>query len=355
MKIGTREIGPGEPVFVVAEISCNHAGSFDHALALINAAHAAGADAVKFQAYTPTEMTCQSDHPAYRLTEGPWAGRTLWELYTEAQTPLEWFPALTQHANFLGLVWFASVFGPESLAAMEALGCPAYKIASAEVTDLALVRAVAATGKPVLMSDGMATDGQLEAVVKMLWEWDGLDEEGDPISYSHFENLVALHCVSDYPSRPESYSLGCLQYESDLSDPFTRLGLSDHTTGNDVAVAAVALGACVIEKHLMLDLVRYGDGPAALPLDVGHSVTPIMFQHYVEAIRATEAMVRGTARRLSGDPWRRRLVYARDLPVGHVLEAEDVRTARCGAGRLPDDAPIGERLLIDVWAGDPVL
>src|SRR3990167_4608896 len=319
MNIAGGEVGPGQPVFVVAEISCNHVGRLDLALRLIDAAAEAGADAVKFQAYTPDEMTVRSEHPAYRLTEGPWAGRTLWDLYTEAQTLREWFPALIERAKARGLIWFASVFGTESLAFLEGLGCPAYKIASAEVTDLELVRAVAATGRPVLLSDGMAADR------RVLTAWDVMLESRPGYS------CAWLRCVSDYPADPASYSLAS---GGDWSENW---GLSDHTMTDTVAVAAGVLGACVVEKHLMLRVTEYGDGPASLPLDCGHSLTPPQFTAYVAAIRATEAMLRNTERKISGSQWRRRLVFARDLPAGHVIGPDNVRTARCGQGRGPGE------------------
>jgi len=345
MKIGTREIGYDQPVFVVAEISCNHAGSEQLAHQLIRAADRAGADAVKFQCYTPDELAPQSDHPAYILPDGPWAGRNLHDLYVQARTPFAWFTGLIHEAEDHGMHWFASVFGRDSLAFMESLDCPAYKIASAEVTDLALVRAIAATGKPVILSDGMATDDQVEAA------WDVIPAD-----------LVELRCVSDYPADPRSYSID--------RDTEYLWGLSDHTTGNDVAIAAVALGACVVEKHLMLDPEGYGcdckpellEGrhdsmcPYIAPLDVDHSVTEAQFFRYVRAIRATEAMLSNPERKISGSAWRRRWVYARGLPAGHVLEASDVRTARCAEGREADTAiPVGWTLSADVRAGDPVL
>lgn len=327
MKIGTREIGYDQPVFVVAEISCNHAGSEQLAHQLIRAADRAGADAVKFQCYTPDELAPQSDHPAYILPDGPWAGRNLHDLYVQARTPFAWFTGLIHEAEDHGMHWFASVFGRDSLAFMESLDCPAYKIASAEVTDLALVRAIAATGKPVILSDGMATDDQVEAA------WDVIPAD-----------LVELRCVSDYPADPRSYSID--------RDTEYLWGLSDHTTGNDVAIAAVALGACVVEKHLMLDSRDY----VTPPLDLDHSVTPDQFADYVRAIRATEAMLSNPERKISGSAWRRRWVYARGLPAGHVLEASDVRTARCAEGREADTAiPVGWTLSADVRAGDPVL
>lgn len=332
MRIGTRNIGPGSQVFIVAEMSCNHNGSLDLALRLIDAAKAAGADAVKFQLYTPDEMTCRSDHPAYRLTDGPWAGRTLWDLYSEARTPLTWLPRLAAHAEQAGILWFASVFGPESLAVAEACGCPAYKVASAEVTHLDLVRAMAATGKPVLISNGMvrSISPLVGTCLRVDTDW------------------LELLCVSDYPAHPEDYALG-------VSKP-NPWGVSDHTTTNTVAVAAVALGACVVEKHLMLTSGAYMVGNG-LPLDADHSIEPDEFRHYVAAIRASEAMLRNTELKLRGSQWRRRLVYARDLPAGHVLTEDDVVVKRCGEGLVPelDGMKSPWPLRHDVRMGDPVM
>lgn len=354
LTIAGREIGPGRPTFVVAEISCNHRGSLDLARKLVHAAKDAGADAVKFQAYLPSELAVDSDHPAHVMTEGPWAGRRLFDLYTEARTPLEWLPELFALARELDLIPFASVFGAESLAACEEwrVACEAYKIASAEVADLELVRAIAATGKPVMLSDGMSAAWELMRPVAEVHAITGL-------------RPLVLRCISEYPAAPESYGL------RDVTDAYGLIiidGISDHTLGNEVAIAAVALGACVVEKHLMLEPLEYADpdfprllphlavATAKFPLDADHSVTPTQFRQYVEAIRRTEAMMQPRKELpQTSNQWRRRLVFARDLPAGHIVNAADIRTARCAYGPEPSERSrlIGTALAYAVKAGDP--
>ena len=340
-EVGERKIGPGEPVFIVAEISCNHAGSLRRARALVRAAARAGADAVKFQAYTAREITCDSERPAYRIPRGPWAGRRLFDLYTEAATPYEWLPELFRLARDRGLYPFASVFGRPGLAAVRELRPALYKVASAEVTDAGLVEMIAGEGTPVVLSDGMATAEQLATALDIL---DGGDR------------AALLHCVSAYPAAPESYRLKLIRglVESGTTMP---VGLSDHTRGSTVAVAAVALGASVVEKHLMLPRWRYW----ARPLDAGHSEEPRDFAATVEAIRKAEGAMRGPAEvgrsAKAGAAWRRRLVFAHGIGRGRVLTEADVMTRRAGLGLEPDRlrSVIGQRLTVDVRRGDPVV
>lgn len=341
MRIGAHEIGRGHPVFVVAEIGPNHIGSYALATQLVREAAKAGASAVKFQVYTPDELTCDSDHPAYRMTSGPWKGRKLFDLYTDAMTPWEWMPPLMELADSLGMVAFASVFGPASLDYMESLGCPAFKIASAEVEDLDFVRLVASKGKPVILSDGLGREASNAATGVYA------RTTGD----HSCQNVAVLRCVSAYPATPDSYGLEPARDE--LGDPLP--GLSDHTLGTETAVAAVALGACIVEKHLRLASYDYPQGER--PHDYDHSIAPQDFASYVRAIRATEAMVNGKGERgTDSEQWRRRLVFARDLPAGHVLTREDVRTARCGEGTHPNMVVcvLGNATPADVKAGDPV-
>jgi len=360
MRIGEHEIGPGHPVAIIAEIGPNHAGSLDLAKRLIRAAKDSGADGVKFQCYEPSCLTMQSDHPAYRLTEGPWAGRTLWDLYSEAQTPFAWFPELAAECKRVGIPWFASVFSPAGLAVLEAVGCPAYKIASAEVLDLDLVRAVAATGKPVILSDGMATDDALRLAFRAVREAQGRDE-GDAA------DALGLHCVSEYPAGPCLYALAFHNHNRPhwQNWPLWAWGVSDHTLNDTLAVAAVALGACMVEKHLMLPEQDYLSASAGrqpshinderwLPLDYSHSITPSELARYVRAIRDTETMMVNTDRKLSGSQWRRRLVFARDLPAGHVLTTDDVTVKRCGEGAEPWEDVTTAKLPESVRQGDPV-
>jgi N-acetylneuraminate synthase len=354
--IAGRQLGPGHPVFIVAEISCNHRGSLDLARHLVHAAKDAGADAVKFQCYLPSELTMDSDHPTYVMTEGPWAGRRLYDLYTEAATPFEWFHELFALAHNIGLIPFASVFGSESLALMQSLACPAYKIASAEVEDLDLVRMVAETGRPVIFSDGMTKGPARAKMLRVLHDAQNRSE-------GEMSNALRLRCISEYPATPESYGLGDFIYR-DFNGPW---GISDHTLGNEVAIAAIALGACMVEKHLMLERDVYasrvirGDDPRRddyMPLDAGHSLTPAQFAEYVAAIRRTEAMMqpRNPDASQTSSQWRRRLVFARDIHAGERITNADLRTARCSMGLEPSERShvIGSAEY-DIKAGTPTL
>lgn len=254
-------------VLVVCEISCNHMGRLDYAHNLIDAAKHAGADAVKFQTFTPDDLTLDSHEPRFTLTSGPWAGRRLYDLYVEAMTPWDWFAELFAHVRDVGLIPLSSPFSVKAVEFLETLDCPMYKVASPEIGELDLLRAIKRTRKPAIVSTGCATEFDIRQVRRIL----GLATE-----------ITFLHCVSAYPAPPSQMNLHAM----------TRLpwpvGLSDHTTGILAAVCAVALGATVIEKHLML--------PDTRPLDYGHSVTPQVFGQMVEAIRETEAMLQPAAK-----------------------------------------------------------
>lgn len=333
------KVGAGQPVYVVAEVSCNHRGSLHLARELVKAAAWAGANAVKFQAYTPDELTCNSSRPAYMMKEGPWRGRYLWDLYQEARTPLEWLPELFALARVQGLVPFASVFGLESLSTVAALQPSLYKVASAEVADLGFVELVASEGLPVVLSDGMATTMQIARALTTLQE-----------------QAVLLHCVSTYPADLGQYSLPFIQQMAQSQVP---VGLSDHTVGTLMAPAAVAAGACMVEKHIVLPRWRYW--PGARPLDWDHSIRSAGFLDMVGKVRLVEysrqlppqlGRPEGTAK-----AWRRRLVFAYDMDPGVKITADLLRTARAGMGWEPDrlEAVVGRKLTVQVQAGDPVI
>jgi sialic acid synthase SpsE len=245
---------------VVAELSCNHLGKLPLAHDLIVAAKQSGADAVKFQTFTPDDLTLDSPDPRFTLTSGPWAGRRLYDLYVEAMTPWAWIPELFAHARELGMIAFATPGSVNAVAFLETHSCPMYKVASPEVGEMDLLRAIRNTGKPAIVSTGCATYADICSLQVGL---------GSP---------TFLHCVSAYPAPPASMNLHAM---TRLPTPY---GLSDHTTGILAAVCAVTLGAVMIEKHLML--------PDTRPLDYGHSVTPNVFGQMVEAIRETEAMLK---------------------------------------------------------------
>ena len=338
VEINGKKIGPGNPCFIVSEISCNHAGSFRRAKLLVRAAAMAGADAVKFQCFRPQELTVKSEHPAYVLQDTAWKGRTLWDLYSKAETPRAWLEDLFDLTRAYGLVPFATVFSEDGLRFLRGLGCPAYKIASAEVSNLDLVKAVRRTGKPVFLSDGMGTPKQVAAAIDELQE-----------------QAVLLKCVSEYPARARDYRLGLIQ---SLSGTVLPMGLSDHTLGSHLAVAAVAVGACVVEKHLMLHPEEYWWWNR--PLDRGHSVTPEGFAAMVGQIREIEAALalapRMGATTDTGASFRQRLVFRIDLPAGMKINTTYLRTARCSEGLEPDrwEDAYGRITKRAVRMGDPV-
>lgn len=325
---------------MVAEMSANHLGTLSRALELVDAAAAAGADAVKLQTWTPGTMVLDRD---YVLESGPWAGRNLAGLYEQAFTPWDWHEPIFNRAYAKGLVPFTSVFDLEALRFLEDLGCPMYKIASFEMVDLPLITAVARTGKPMIMSTGMADILEIELAVNAAHKGAA---DGPP-------DLTLLRCTSDYPANPSDAnlkSMGVLQLAFGHS-----VGLSDHTPGIGVAVVATAMGAEVIEKHLTLQ--RIDGGP-----DAGFSLEPAEFAMMVtECRRVVGCMGDGVMNTLSAeDPQRalrRSLHWAADRPAGHVLTAEDFTTARPANGAPISHLPalIGYRLAEDVEAGQPVM
>jgi sialic acid synthase SpsE len=240
--------------YIVAEMSANHLGSLDRALAIIDAAADAGADAIKFQLFEPERLA-----PDAAITEGPWKGRSTHDLYREAQTPRLWFPTLIERAQARGIDWFSSVFDADGLAFLESLDCPRYKISSFEIVDLDLIRAVAATGKLLIVSTGMATRNEIHKVMDLI----------------DAKQLTLLKCTSAYPAPIEEINLKSMCY-------LGRCGLSDHTLGNTVAIAATALGASVIEKHLTL--LRADGGP-----DAAFSMEPDEFRQMVTECRRARA------------------------------------------------------------------
>lgn len=267
IRIAGREIGPNQSVYVIAEMSANHGQSFERAVEIIHAAKDSGADAIKLQTYTPDTITIASDREEFRIGGGTlWDGRTLHDLYGEAYTPWEWQPRLKQAANDIGLDLFSSPFDSTAVDFLEGMNVPAYKLASCELVDIPLIQKMARTGKPLIMSTGMATIEEVEEAMQAARQ-------------AGAENIALLKCTSAYPAPPEEMNLRTIPELSRRFD--VPVGLSDHTMGFIVPSAAVALGACIIEKHLTLS--RSEPGP-----DSAFSLEPAEFKAMVNAVRTAE-------------------------------------------------------------------
>lgn len=338
--IAGRQIGADFPPYIIAEMSANHNGSLDAACAIIDRAKAAGADAIKIQTYTPDTLTLKSDLPDFQITDGLWEGRTLYDLYQWAHTPWDWHKPMFDHARQADITIFSSPFDTTAVDLLEDLNAPAYKIASFEAVDLALIRYAAATGKPMIISTGMADQ----------------DEIGEAIAAARdggCRELAILHCVSGYPAPAEDYNLRTL---ADMADRFGVVtGLSDHTLDNVTAVASVALGAALIEKHFTLD--RSGGGP-----DDSFSLEPAQLEALCRDSRTVwQAMGEVDYGRKSSEignvKFRRSLYFVKDLKAGDVVAADAVRSVRPGYGIAPRylDQIVGTTLRRDVAACSPVL
>lgn len=334
-----RNIGPGEPMYVIAEMSCNHHGRYEEAEAIVRAAKAAGADAIKLQTYTPDTMTLDSDQPWFKIKGTIWDGRGLYDLYREGMTPWEWHAPLKKLADSLGIHLFSSPFDPTAVEFLEKLGVPAYKIASFENGDLPLMRLVASKNKPVIMSTGTATPEEVDEAVATL-------------KSAGAKDLVLLKCVSAYPAPPEEMNLRAIRT---LSEKYgVSVGLSDHTLGSTVAVAAAALGACVLEKHLILS--RASGGP-----DAKFSMEPKEFADMIVALRAVSAALGDgkTDPSPSEGPsraFRRSLFIVKDVRAGEAFTSDNIRAIRPGNGLPPReyDALLGRKAIRDVRRGTPL-
>ena len=338
--IDGRQIGPGQPCYIVAELSANHHQRFEQAVELVRTAKACGADAVKLQTYTADTITIDCDTAHFQIGGGTlWEGKKLYDLYAEACTPWEWHPRLKALAESLGMACFSSPFDASAVEFLEQLGVPAYKIASFELVDLPLIRRVARTGKPMIMSTGMASIDEIAEAV-------------DTARVAGARDLVLLACSSAYPSPPEAINL---QRIPDLAARFdVGTGLSDHTLGIAVPIAAVAMGACVIEKHFCLS--RDEPGP-----DSAFSLEPREFQAMVDAVRTVEkALGRAEygvsqAERAS-QVFRRSLFVVKDVKAGERFTSESVRSIRPGNGLHTRhlDEVLGKEAACDIPRGTPL-
>jgi pseudaminic acid synthase len=331
-----REIGGSSAPYVVAELSANHNGSLERALLTIDAAHECGADAIKLQTYTADTITLDCDSPEFMIKGGLWDGYRLYELYAWAQTPYEWHQAIFEHARRVGITVFSTPFDESAVDLLESLNTPAYKIASFELVDLPLIRYVARTGKPMIMSTGMANEVEIEEAVAAAYG-------------AGCQDLVLLHCTSSYPAPMDQANLRQIP---ELTRRFgTPVGLSDHTLGTVASVASVAQGACMIEKHFTLS--RNDKGP-----DCEFSLEPHELQRLCEDVRdAWMALGRAGFERQPAEAgsavFRRSIYFVKDLPAGSIVGAEDIRRIRPGMGLAPKhfDDIIGRRLKTPVMRG----
>lgn len=339
-QIAGRTLNAAGSVYVIAELSANHNQDFDQAVQLIRAAKDVGADAVKLQTYTPDTLTIDCANEYFRVGGGTlWDGRTLFELYGEAYTPWEWQPKLKLIANDLGMDLFSSPFDPTAVDFLERMEVPAYKLASFEIVDLPLIRYVARTGKPMIMSTGMATLAEIDEAL-------GTAREAGATQ------IALLKCNSAYPAPPEEMNLRTIPH---LAEAFAvPVGLSDHTLGVAVAVAAVALGACIIEKHFTLS--RAVPGP-----DSAFSLEPAEFKAMVEAIRTAAKAVGHvsysvTEREAASRAFRRSLFVVQDVKAGAVFTDENIRSIRPGFGLHTRHLSqvLGRRAVVDIAQGTPM-
>jgi N-acetylneuraminate synthase len=337
--INGRPIGPEHPPYVIAELSANHNGRLETAMRIVEEAHKAGADAVKLQTYTPDTITLNADTEDFRIEGGLWGGRTLYDLYREAHMPWDWHAPLFEHARKLGITIFSSPFDRTAVDLLENLNAPAYKIASFEAIDLPLIRYVAQTGKPMIISTGMADAEEIQEAI-------------DAAKSAGCEALAILRCVSGYPAPASDYNLRTIP---DMIRRFGVItGLSDHTLDNTTAIASVAMGASLIEKHITLD--RNGGGP-----DDSFSLLPSELADLCRGAATAWAALGSVhygckSSELANVKFRRSLYFVKDLKAGDIVSSDAVRSVRPGYGAAPKhlESIIGRRVKVDQRANSPV-
>lgn len=337
--INGRKISANHEPYVIAELSANHNGSLETAFSLLNVAKNSGASAVKLQTYTADTITLNCDSDEFRIKGGLWDGRTLYDLYQEAHMPWEWHKPLFEYARKLDITMFSSPFDRTAVDLLEDLNTPAYKIASFEAVDLPLIKYVAATGKPMIISTGMADKEEIAEAIQAAY--DGGCKE-----------LAILHCVSGYPAPAEDYNLRTIQ---DMASSFNiPVGLSDHTLDNTTAIASVVLGACIIEKHFTLD--RNGGGP-----DDSFSLEPAELKQLCDGAKtAWQALGQVDYGRKSSEQgnaqFRRSLYFVKDMKAGDVIDETCIRSVRPGFGLAPKyyNELLGKKIARNIAINTPV-
>ncbi len=340
IKIGNREIGDGKPVFVIAELSANHNQNIDTAVKTVYAAKEAGADAIKLQTYTADTITLDCDNDYFQIKQGTiWDGTTLHKLYQQAYTPWEWQPKLKEIAESIGLICFSSPFDKTAVDFLEGMNVPAYKVASFEITDLPLIKYIASKNKPVIISTGIAYEKEIKLAV-------------DTCRNAGNDQIILLKCTSEYPAPFEEMNLNTIPLMKERFGTLT--GLSDHSMGISVPIAAVALGARVIEKHLIID--RSIGGP-----DSSFSLEPAEFKQMVDSIREVEkALGTGTfdvsEKAARSRNFSRSLFAVKDIKEGEIFTEENVRSIRPGYGLPPQylERLLGKKSKRSIKRGEPL-
>tara|TARA_B100000212_G_C27377023_1_gene535184 strand:+ start:951 stop:2006 length:1056 start_codon:yes stop_codon:yes gene_type:complete len=324
--------------FIIAELSANHNGSIERAIKSIKGAKEAGANAVKIQTYTPDTMTINSDKKDFLIKGGIWDGLNLYKLYEQAHTPYEWHKDLFEYAKEIGITLFSTPFDKTAVDLLESLESPAYKIASFELTDIPLIKLVAQTKKPILMSTGMASENEIEEAVIAARD-------------SGCESLLLFHCISSYPATTEKSNIN---YIKKLRQKFNvEVGLSDHTLSNTAAISAIALGASAIEKHFTIDKSTGPDSQFSLNLEELKDLVKISKSAWLSLGNGEND--RETSE-LENRKFRRSIYFIRDIKAGQIITYEDIKTIRPAYGLPPKffEEIIGSKLIKDVEFGDPV-
>lgn len=337
--INKRKIGPGHPVFIVAEISGNHNHDYKKCLRIINSAIAAGVDAIKLQTYTADTLTINSKKKWFKITKGPWKGKNLYQLYESAYTPWEWQPKLKKYIESRGVIFFSTPFDETAVDFLQKIDVSVYKVASFEIVDIGLLKNIAKTKKPVIISRGMASDEEIKFALKTLYEYGT-------------KQVAILHCVSDYPANTKEMNLATIP---DLAKRFKVVsGLSDHTLGINTSIAAVALGASIIEKHVTLD--RSEGGP-----DAAFSLEPEELKELVEAIREVESSIGKpnyaiTKKEEKSKIFRRSLFVVKDIKKGEKFSKDNIRSIRPGYGLQTRyfDSVLGKAASCNIEKGTPL-